>query len=806
MRVVVPMLLALAGLAAAANAMTFSVTTLDDDGAGSLRAAIVAANVDGTEDAIEFDVAGTIAPLTPLPAITQPVVIDGTTAPGFAGTPVVEIDGSNLAVGSSGLLLSAHAGSTVRSLAINRVPGDSMVGGGEGIRIDGGSEHTIAGNYLGTDLAGTMGLGNRTGISCLRCDDVTIGGQTVADRNLVSGNPAAGILLQGAVGMVVEGNYVGTDVTGTEAIGNGRGVFVFLAFSPIRFSQDNLIGGRVPAAANLISGNTQGVVVSTDATPPNRIEGNLIGTDATGTTSLGNLFGGVVVSSAIGVVIGGTDPGTANVISGNLGFGFVNAGSGVLLDGLVQDAVVAGNLIGTDPSGTIAVPNDFGIFLLGRTGLGAPTDASITGNLVAHNNEAGIVVVGEPTPPFPEGNTLSRNLVFDNGELGIDLGNDGVTANDDGDGDEGTNGLQNFPVLTAADAVGGDTLVTGSLSGSADTEYTVELFASAGADASGNGEGATFVAAIAVTTDGTGTAAINQLIGGSVTVGEVVTATATGPDGSTSEFSNGVVATGTVTTTTASTTSTTTTTDAPTTSTTTTLATTTTVAPTTSTTTLVTTTTVASTTTVTTSTTATTTSTVATTTATTTTAPASTTTTSTDPGATSTTTSTTTSTSSAPSSTTSTTSTVTTLPTTSTLAGPSTTTTTLPPGCPDGRSFESIRCRLDELATAANTDQLGTLRRSIGTRLGKAQTATEAARSTCATGRRGPTRKQLGKAAQHIATARRKVTSPKGRRTVPPALADALVTAMTTLVPDVSAFRRVVTCPLSTSTLSGRGS
>jgi hypothetical protein len=126
------------------------VTTDADSGADSLREAILAANFDDTKDTITFAIGSgpqTIAPATPLPAITQPVEIDGTTQPGFTGTPIIEIDGSNLESGSAALVLQDHVGSTIRGLVVVEVPGDtSNGGGGDGILLDGGGGHTIEGN------------------------------------------------------------------------------------------------------------------------------------------------------------------------------------------------------------------------------------------------------------------------------------------------------------------------------------------------------------------------------------------------------------------------------------------------------------------------------------------------------------------------------------------------------------------------------------------------------------------------------------------------------------------------------------
>jgi CSLREA domain-containing protein len=139
-------------------------------------------------------------------------------------------------------------------------------------------------------------------------------------------------------------------------------------------------------------------------------------------------------------------------------------------------------------------------------------------------------------------NTWVSNSIFDNGKLGIDLNGDGVTPNDVGtapnfDPDTGPNNLQNFPVLTGAFPDGSSTRVEGRLNSTANTVFTLEFFTNPTCDESNFGEGQTFLGTAAVTTDGTGDAIFTNLsFPVAVPLGRFVTATATGPDG-TSEFS-----------------------------------------------------------------------------------------------------------------------------------------------------------------------------------------------------------------------------------------------------------------------------
>jgi parallel beta-helix repeat protein len=157
---------------------------------------------------------------------------------------------------------------------------------------------------------GATTLGNHNGVRCQRCDDCLIVGNVIS-RNF------DGVLVNGGVGNTIQGNLIGTDPTGMAAVGNARGIFRNVAVDPFRQSEDNLIGGTAPETANLISGNGTGVVVGTSASIPNRIEGNLIGTDVTGLAPLHNLTG--VFTEGTGVVIGGTDAGAGNVLSGSHG-------------------------------------------------------------------------------------------------------------------------------------------------------------------------------------------------------------------------------------------------------------------------------------------------------------------------------------------------------------------------------------------------------------------------------------------------------------------------------------------------------
>jgi uncharacterized repeat protein (TIGR01451 family) len=254
---------------------TIRVTSAADSGDGTLRAALTGAS---SGDVIRFDIGPgggqTISLLSALPAVTVPLTIDGTTQPGYAGTPLVVLDGTGAGAGVSGLTL-AGGQAIVRGLAIesfssdgivvtssNNTIGGSNAGQGnvisgnqrDGINITGGgtilSGNLIAGNLIGTDATGTLRLGNALeGIAVTNAASTTIGGTTAAARNVISANGDNGITTFGTTtGLLIQGNAIGTDITGQSGLGNGNdGVHLF--------SNGNTVGGQAPGAGNTIAFN-----------------------------------------------------------------------------------------------------------------------------------------------------------------------------------------------------------------------------------------------------------------------------------------------------------------------------------------------------------------------------------------------------------------------------------------------------------------------------------------------------------------------------------------------------------------------
>lgn len=550
-------LVALLVAAGAAHAAPFTVISTNDAGAGSLRQAILDSNAASPgPNTISFTVAGTVNLATALPAITVPVSINGYGAPGASvnsnafgsadnAVLTVVLNGGTLAF--DGLVLQNHTGSTIRGLVIRNF-------GGNGVQITGtGGGHTVAGCFIGTNAAGSAaGPGNGAdGVKITGVANNTIGGVNPADRNIISANGQpnvfAGVEIRdlGATGNLVQGNYIGTTASGAAALGNstafGYGVLL------VSGASTNTIGGAVAGAGNVISANGGGVSVQggVNTCTGNVIAGNLIGTNAAGTAALGNTYSGVGgIAYASGTRIGGTTAAERNVISANGDRGIVLGGStGV-------GTLVQGNFIGTDITGTGALGNtgdgirasdDTGSAVIGGTAAGA-------GNVIANNTAIGVNVYNSGFGN-PHAFAILGNSIHDNGGLGIDLGNNGVTPN--GSGPTGPNNYQNYPVLTSVTSGAGWTSIVGTFSSTASTTFRVEFFSSPACDASGNGEGQTYLGFASISTDGAGNASISTVLPVSVTLGHRVTATATDPGNNTSEFSAcATAAAGTLTSTT----------------------------------------------------------------------------------------------------------------------------------------------------------------------------------------------------------------------------------------------------------------
>jgi hypothetical protein len=442
-----------------ALAATFTVTNSADSGAGSFRQALLDANAAVGPDTIAFSIPGagvhTITLTSLLPLITSPVFIDGYTQPGSsvntnpmnAGINAVlqiELTGTQVSLFFS----TGSDGSTVRGLVINGSSNDKI--------SSTVSNLTVTGNFLSTNATGTAAASGLFGGFGVRIDgsatNATVGGPNPADRNLISGGAAGGVILPfpSTSGHLIQGNYIGTDVTGTVALNVG---------TPLGLR--NIGGANV--LGNLVSGNLGGGMALFGN---NIVQGNLVGTQRDGTSPLPNgNFGGINLQGD-GSTIGGSGAGQRNVIAFNI-----------------------------------------------NSGIDSQTNVS--------------------------GNRITQNSIYSNTALGIALLNTGTPlANDAGDADvvPGNHG-QNYPVITSAGIASGTATISGTINSNASTALHLEFFANAACDASGNGEGQSFIGATDVTTDGSGNASFGPLAF-PVPVGQgVITSTATSPAGDTSEFS-----------------------------------------------------------------------------------------------------------------------------------------------------------------------------------------------------------------------------------------------------------------------------
>ena len=247
-----------------------------------------------------------------------------------------------------------------------------------------------------------------------------------------------------------------------------------------------------------------------------------------GTSQLG--FAGTPIIELVGSLAGAANGLVVNTSTVTIRGLVINrfSGHGIVLNG--NGNLVEGNYIGTNVAGTAALGNLFdGVSITGSSNIVGGTAAAAR-NLISGNRSGVVVVSGT-------GNSILNNSIFSNTILGIDLGGNGVTANDGADGDVGPNNLQNYPVLTSANSASGSITIQGTLDSRPSMTYRVELFASNGCSPSGFGEAQTFIGATSVITDVSGIANINATFPVAVAAGQVITATATDPGNNTSEIS-----------------------------------------------------------------------------------------------------------------------------------------------------------------------------------------------------------------------------------------------------------------------------
>ncbi len=358
---------------------TYTVSNTADSGGGSLRQAILDANGHAGADTIAFSI-GTgpqsIAPTSALPEVTGAVTFDATTQPGYSGNPIIQISGSSAGGFSTDGLIFSGGNNTVRGIIVNRWSGSGIV-----VKTNG--TNVFENNWIGTDLTGLAAAGNRVHGLYITANSARVGGPSASQRNVICSNGGLGLFFQFSNSNTVQGNYIGVGKDGLTALGNATGV-------DIDSGGGTVFGGSGPGEGNVISGNVHDGLLIYSSSSNNLVQGNLIGTDYTGTQAVANNDWGIELQGANNL-IGGTTASARNILSGNVASGIV------LYLGASQNNHVIGNYIGTDITGTKAIPNvNQGVSFSGDT------DVDLSAAGPANN------FIGGTTP-------AERNLISGNG-------------------------------------------------------------------------------------------------------------------------------------------------------------------------------------------------------------------------------------------------------------------------------------------------------------------------------------------------------------------------------------------------------
>lgn len=392
------------------------------------------------------------------------------------------------------------------------------------IQFQSATGNRVQGNFIGTDKTGSLPLPNGyIGVDVgfdASFNTIGVDGDGVDDsneRNIIAGNGSGGVGIWGSSHNTVAGNWIGVGLDGAPLGNTGDGIRL-AGGSHFNQLEQNVISAN--SGYGIFAPSTWGV------NNDNTIAGNYIGTDVTGTAAMGNGASGISLDGSANTVIGGTTEAERNVIADS---GYY----GIWVRDFSDGTSIQGNYIGTDASGTVPLGNNSsGVYVENSADTIIGGSEPGAGNVIANNARDGVCVVGDDTA----GNSIRGNSIYANGELGIDLGDDGPTPNDDGDVDVGPNNLQNFPVISRVES-GPTTRLVGTFNGAAGTTFKLDFYANSEADPSGFGEGERWLGWAEVITDSEGNADFNVLLAAATVSGEVITATATAPDGSTSEFS-----------------------------------------------------------------------------------------------------------------------------------------------------------------------------------------------------------------------------------------------------------------------------
>jgi hypothetical protein len=466
------------------------------------------------------------------------------------------------------------------SNTIGGVSGGNVISanGGDGVDLVGvgATRNLVEANYIGVApgggyLFGTGDPGNLgDGVTIEDAPDNQIGGPTTSLGNVISSNHGNGVDITGvdAIGNSVFNNIIGLTANGSAVLGNDQagvadtspgstigpgnvisanliGVVISGAEAKGVLVTDNLIGtdstgetdlgnalqgveienasddtvqGTAPGA-QVISGNQVGVEITGSTSTQNLVTGNFVGVDAQGTEDRGNADEGVLIEGAFDNTVGGTTANATNVISANEW--------GIRIDGVSATGnKIENNYIGTNRFGTAPLGNEINGVIICNNASGNSIGGanSNQGNIIAFNVAAGVNVNSGT------GDSILSNSMFSNGQQGIVLVG---TAND----------AQTAPTITGAGGGGTTNDVEGTLASVPNTSFLIDFFSSQTPDPSGRGQGQSFLGSTTVTTDSSGNGSISFDLTTSIPVGRWVTATATNQStGDSSAFSNSVEA------------------------------------------------------------------------------------------------------------------------------------------------------------------------------------------------------------------------------------------------------------------------
>lgn len=480
------------------------------------------------------------------------------------------VQGNFIGTDASGLAAAERNFAHATGINISGGTRDNLIGGtqpaarnviagndfpGVWISQSGTSGNKVQGNYIGVGVDGKTRLGNSSGVSIEGgTHDNLVGGDEVGARNVIGGNEYSGVQAFGRNNRI-QGNYIGLAADGVTPAGNSTGVTV-------GYGESLLVGGTTAGARNVISANRSNGVAITKGSNCT-VQGNYIGTDATGVLALGNGHAGVsVYEGSSNNIIGGTSTAARNVVAANARYGVL------LTDKDTQSNKVQGNFIGVAADGKSPLGNGHGLqrdgtFTLatgyvirgggvgvaisegaGKNQIGGTGDGEA--NIIAHNHGCGVKVVHTSL-----GNTIRGNAIFQNRDLGISLlaeneSDIAITPNDDMDEDTGPNRLQNRPEFTVLPRTSGTVLGTieiqGTLQSTPNTRFHIDFYLCRENAEGGLGQGEEFSQTISVSTDALGVATFDAVVKtrstSSVSSRRYLTATATDTSsGDTSEFS-----------------------------------------------------------------------------------------------------------------------------------------------------------------------------------------------------------------------------------------------------------------------------